>query len=150
MLLSSFDKHWSKEFDERAKELELSVNEIVTIASLIEREAKLEKERATISSVIHNRLKTGMLLQIDATVQYLLPEQKERLLYEDLKVDSPYNTYKYEGLPPTAIANPGLSCVKAALYPEETDYFYYRTKASGNGEHWFSKTFEEHTAYAGK
>lgn len=150
MLLSEFDKHWTNEFDNRAKELELSVNEVITIASLIEREARLEKERPTISSVIHNRLKIGMLLQIDATVQYLLPEQKARLLYKDLEVDSPYNTYKYPGLPPTAIAAPGLSCIKATLYPEETEYLYYRTKASGNGEHWFSKTNAEHNAYAGK
>ena len=91
-----------------------------------------------------------MLLQIDATVQYLLPEQKARLLYKDLEIDSPYNTYKYPGLPPTAIGTPGLSCIKAALYPEDTEYYYYRTKASGNGEHWFSKTFAEHTSYAGK
>jgi len=150
MLLGEFDKHWTDQFNKRAEELELSVNEIVTIASLIEREARLEKERPTISSVIHNRLKIGMLLQIDATVQYLLPEQKARLLYKDLEVDSPYNTYKYAGLPPTAIATPGLSCIEAALYPEDTEWYYYRTKASGNGEHWFSKTFEEHTAYAGK
>lgn len=149
-LLSEFDERWTDEFDSRAKELELSVREIVTIASLIEREAKVDNERSTISSVIHNRLRTGMLLQIDATVQYLLPEQKDRLLYKDLEVDSPYNTYKYPGIPPTAIAVPGISCIKAALYPEETDYFYYRTKSSGNGEHWFSKTFDEHISYASK
>jgi len=150
MLLDEFNKHWTEEFDKRAKELGLSVNEIVTIASLIEREARVEKERPTISSVIHNRLKIGMLLQIDATVQYLLPEQKARLLYKDLEVDSPYNTYKYPGLPPTAIAAPGLSCIHAALYPEDTEYYYYRAKVSGNGEHWFTKTFEEHKAYDGK
>ena len=150
MLLNEFDKRWTDEFDNRAKELGFSVNEIVTIASLIEREARVEKERPTISSVIHNRLKIDMLLQIDATVQYLLSEQRARLLYKDLEVDSPYNTYKYAGLPPTAIAAPGLSCIKAALYPEDTEYLYYRTKAIGNGEHWFSKTFDEHKAYAGK
>lgn len=150
LLLKQFDKNWSEEFRNRAKELGFSTREIITIASLIEREAKVEKERPTISSVIHNRLKKGMLLQIDATVQYLLPEQKSRLLYKDLEVDSPYNTYKYAGLPPTPIAAPGLSCIKAALYPEETDYYYYRTKASNNGEHNFSKTFEEHKNNANK
>lgn len=150
MLLSEFDKRWTDEFSKRADELGLSVNEVVTIASLIEREARVEKERPIISGVIHNRLKKGILLQIDATVQYLLPEQKARLLYKDLEVDSPYNTYKYSGLPPTAIAAPGLSCIEAALYPKEHEYYYYRTKASGNGEHWFTKTFEEHTSYAGK
>lgn len=150
MLLNEFDKNWTEEFDNRAKELGFTPKEIITIASLIEREAKVEKERATISSVIHNRLKKGMLLQIDATVQYLLPEQKARLLYKDLEVDSPYNTYKYAGLPPTPIAAPGLSCIKAALYPEKTDYYYYRTKAINNGEHNFSKTYQEHLNYAGK
>lgn len=150
MLLNEFDKHWTEKFNERAKELDFSVNEIITIASLIEREAKVENERPIISSVIHNRIKKGMLLQIDATVQYLLPEQKARLLYKDLEVDSPYNTYKYAGLPPTAIAAPGISCIEAALYPEETEYYYYRAKANGSGEHWFTKTFEEHTSYAGK
>lgn len=150
MLLNEFDKNWTEEFNNRAKELNFTPQEILTIASLIEREARVEKERATISSVIHNRLRKGMLLQIDATVQYLLPEQKERLLYKDLEVDSPYNTYKYAGLPPTPIAAPGLSCIKAALYPEETDYYYYRTKAINNGEHNFSRTYQEHLDYAGK
>lgn len=150
LLLKQFDKNWTDEYKNKAKELNLSAREIITIASLIEREARVEKERATISSVIHNRLKKGMLLQIDATVQYLLPEQKARLLYKDLEIDSPYNTYKYAGLPPTPIASPGLSCIKAALYPEETEYYYYRTKAINNGEHNFSKTYEEHLNYAGK
>jgi len=149
-LLSEFDKNFTTELREGAKEIGYSIKDIVTIASLIEREARVEKERPTISGVIHNRLKKGMLLQIDATVQYLLPEQKERLLYKDLEVDSPYNTYKYAGLPPTPIATPGISCIKAALYPEEHDYLYYRTKASGNGEHWFTKTFEEHVNHKGK
>ena len=149
-LLSEFDKNWTSEYRERAKELNLTTREIITIASLIEREARVDNERAKISSVIHNRLKKKMLLQIDATVQYLLPEQKERLLYKDLEIDSPYNTYKYIGLPPTAIAAPGIASIKAALYPEDTDYYYYRAKASGNGEHWFTKTLEEHNSYKGK
>ena len=149
-LLDEFDKNWTEEYRKRAEELKLSAKEVITIASLIEREAKVDSERAKISSVIHNRLKKKMLLQIDATVQYLLPEQKERLLYKDLEVDSPYNTYKYSGLPPTAIAAPGKASIEAALYPEETDYYYYRAKASGNGEHWFTKTLDEHNSYKGK
>jgi UPF0755 protein len=149
-LLNEFDKNWTSEYRERAKELNLTTREIITIASLIEREARVDSERAKISSVIHNRLKKKMLLQIDATVQYLLPEQKERLLYKDLEIDSPYNTYKYIGLPPTAIAAPGFASIKAALYPEDTDYYYYRAKTSGNGEHWFTETLEEHNSYKGK
>lgn len=149
-MLDQFDKVWTEDYQAKADNLGYNVKEIITIASLIEREARVDHERKTISSVIHNRLKIGMLLQIDATIQYLLPEQKERLLYKDLEVDSPYNTYKYKGLPPTPIASPGKACIEAALDPEETPYFYYRTKAVGNGEHHFSKTLEEHNNYKGK
>ncbi|MBP3283939.1 MAG: endolytic transglycosylase MltG [Clostridia bacterium] len=149
-MLNQFDKVWTEDYQKKADALGFSVKEIVTIASLIEREAKIDSERKTISSVIHNRLKIGMLLQIDATIQYLLPEQKERLLYKDLEVDSPYNTYKYKGLPPTPIASPGKACIEAALEPEETPYLYYRAKAVGNGEHYFSQTLEEHNSYKGK
>lgn len=150
MMLDQFDKVWTDDYQQKADNLNLSVKEIITIASLIEREAKVDSERKTISSVIHNRLKIGMLLQIDATIQYLLPEQKDRLFYKDLEVDSPYNTYKNKELPPTPIASPGKACIEAALEPEETPYFYYRTKAVGNGEHHFSKTLEEHNNYKGK
>ena len=149
-MLDQFDKIWTEDYQVKADNLGYSVKDIITIASLIEREARVDHERKTISSVIHNRLKIGMLLQIDATIQYLLPEQKDRLIYEDLKVDSPYNTYKYKGLPPTPIASPGKACIEAALTPEETPYFYYRTKAVGNGEHHFSKTLQEHNNYKGK
>ena len=145
-----FDKRWTDEFDNRAKELGFSVNEIVTIASLIEREARLEKERPIISSVIHNRLKSDMLLQIDATIQYILGKQKERLYYKDLEVKSPYNTYLNKGLPPTPIAAPGVSCIKAALYPEDTPYFYYRTKNDNSGAHNFAETLSEHIANGNK
>ena len=116
--------------------------EIITIASLIQAEGQLEHEFPVISSVIHNRLERGMKLQIDATIQYILPQRKARLLYSDLKVDSPYNTYLNYDLPPGPINNPGLTAIKAALNPAKTDYFYY--VAVGNGEHKFSETYREH------
>ncbi|MBQ7667709.1 MAG: endolytic transglycosylase MltG [Clostridia bacterium] len=150
VMVKEFDTVFTEEYRLRAEELNMSIKDIVTIASLIEREAKVEKERPMISGVIYNRLKIDMLLQIDATIQYLLDKQKERLLYVDLEVDSPYNTYLYKGLPPTPIASPGKSCIEAALFPTEHDYYYYRTKKEGNGEHYFSKTFEEHVAYGNK
>jgi len=125
-----------------------SLHELVTIASLIEREARVDKDRRLISSVIYNRLRRGMKLQIDATVQYALPEHKERLLHSDLRVESPYNTYLHAGLPPGPICNPGLACLEAALSPAETDYLYYVVGA--DGAHIFSKTYPEHLLAIGK
>ena len=146
LMLKEFDKHWIDTYDTQAKKLGYTVKEIITIASLIEREAKLDEERAKISSVIHNRLNSDMLLQIDATIQYILGKQKERLYYSDLEVKSPYNTYLNKGLPPTPIAAPGIACIEAALYPEETPYFYYRTTKDNSGAHLFAETLSEHIA----
>ena len=120
----------------------LSLHEIITLASLVEREARVDHERPLIAGVIQNRLDRGMRLQIDATVQYALPEHKERLLFADLKIDSPYNTYLHEGLPPGPIASPGLPALMAALRPAETDAFFYVARADGT--HIFSHTFSEH------
>ncbi|WP_328802138.1 endolytic transglycosylase MltG [Saccharibacillus alkalitolerans] len=132
------------DFDSLLKERGLTVHELLTVASLVEREAVADSERQLIAGVIYNRLDDPMKLQIDATVQYALGEQKERLLYSDLKIDSPYNTYKYEGLPPGPIASPSLKSIEAALQPEASDYFFYVTKKDGSGEHFFAKTFAEH------
>jgi len=121
---------------------ELSSHEILTIASLIEKEAMLEREKPIIASVIYNRLKKGMHLQIDATVLYALGYFKVRVYYKDLKVDSPYNTYKYRGLPPGPIANPGYQTILSATHPAKTDYLYY--VATGRGDHIFTKTLKEH------
>ncbi len=125
-----------------------SLHELVTIASLIEREAKLDQDRRLIASVIYNRLRRGMRLQIDATVQYALPERKARLLHSDLRVKSPYNTYLHAGLPPGPICNPGLACLKAALDPAQSDHLYYVVGA--DGAHIFSKTYAEHLLAIGK
>ena len=126
---------------------QLDRNDIVIVASLIERETASAEESALISSVIYNRLcsKDYPLLQIDATVIYALGGHTTELTADDLRVDSPYNTYRYPGLPAGPIANPGLSSLEAALYPEETDYYFYALDTDGT--HHFSETNEEHEAF---
>ncbi len=141
--LKQFEREISKLDWAKLTEMQLTIHDIVAIASLIEKEAKLPEERVLISAVIHNRLKKGMLLEICATVQYVLPEHKPRLTYEDLEVDSPYNTYLHPGLPPGPICNPGLDCIKAALNPADVDYLYYVLKDPATGEHIFTRTYDE-------
>ncbi len=148
VLLDQFDKIWTEERQAKAEAMGMTAKEIITVASLIEREVKVDSERPIVASVIYNRLNAGMLLQIDATVQYALGNQKERLLYSDLEIDSPYNTYKYKGLPAGPIASPGIACIDAALNPADTNYFYYQTSADGDGSHYFCETYEEHQAYS--
>ncbi|WP_214628825.1 endolytic transglycosylase MltG [Paenibacillus agaridevorans] len=121
-----------------------TLHEIMTIASLIEREVVVDEERALVSSVIYNRLAKPMRLQIDAAVQYALDEPKERLLTKDLEIDSPYNTYKNDGLPPGPIASPSLASIEAAIYPSQSDYLFYVTKKDGSQSHLFAKTYNEH------
>jgi len=122
----------------------LTWHEILTIASLIEREVRVDHERKLVAGVIYNRLAIGQRLEIDATIQYALGETKEFLLYADLEIDSPYNTYRHDGLPPGPIAAPGKASIMAALDPEDVEYFYYNYKYDDTGEHYFSKTYREH------
>jgi UPF0755 protein len=129
-------------FQEQIDKMGYDLYEIVTIASLIQAEAKIKEENHLISSVIYNRLEQGMRLQVDATIQYALPTHKSRLYYSDLEIESNYNTYNYRGLPPGPINNPGLEAIEAALNPADTDYLYY--VAAGGGSHEFSRTYEEH------
>jgi len=140
-MLSQFDLVYKDEYYTRATELGYDINQIITIASMIERETKVDSEREIVSSVIYNRLKINMLLQIDATVQYALPEWKDRLRQSDLEVDSPYNTYKYLGLPAGPICSPGEKAIIAALYPATTDYYYYVLDPAMNGSHRFSNDY---------
>ncbi|WP_432401072.1 endolytic transglycosylase MltG [Wukongibacter sp. M2B1] len=142
MMLNRFDKVFKEEYYERANELHMSVQDIITLASIIEREARVESDRPIISSVFYNRLEKEMLLQSCATIQYALGERKEKLTYKDLEIESSYNTYKNIGLPPTPIASPGESSIKAALYPDDTSYLYFVAK--GDGSHVFTKTYKEH------
>lgn len=126
------------------KERGLTLHELLTVASLVEREVVADKERGLVAGVIYNRLDKDMKLEIDATVQYLLDKPKERLLYKDLEVDSPYNTYRNKGLPPGPISSPSLASIQAALKPEKSDYLFYVTKKDGTQEHLFAKTYKEH------
>lgn len=143
MMLQNFEQVMERyDYINKAKAKGLTLNEAVTVASMVEREARVESERPRIAGVIYNRLNAGMPLQIDATVQYALGKQKEKLLYKDLEIDSPYNTYKISGLPPGPIANPGWPSLKAAIEPEKNNYFYYCAKPDGS--HAFARTLAEH------
>jgi UPF0755 protein len=126
----------------RMREIRFSLHELLTFASLIEAEARDGEERCRISSVYHNRLRKGMLLQCDPTVIYALGGLDRPLFHKDLEIDSPYNTYKYTGLPPGPICSPGAASITAALYPEETNYLYF--VANGKGGHIFSETLKQH------
>ncbi|MGI6577422.1 MAG: endolytic transglycosylase MltG [Eubacteriales bacterium] len=143
-LLSNYNRKMTQSLREKIDQSGYTMREILTIASLIEKEAANNDERGKISSVIYNRLnsKNLRLLQIDATIQYVLPERKGLLSREDTLIDNPYNTYKYEGLPPGPICNPGIASIKAALNPENTKYYFYAL--TKEGVHEFSRTSEEH------
>lgn len=121
-----------------------ALHRIVIVASMIEREARTDKDRPLVSAVIWNRLRRGMKLDIDATIQYAFGEHRSRLFYRDLEIDSPYNTYTHPGLPPGPISNPGVQAIKAAIYPASVDYLYY--VARQDGSHIFSRTLDEHNA----
>ncbi len=142
-MLKTFDEVYTEEYSKRAKEIGMSDYDIVTLASVIEREAASTAEHKKVSGVFYNRIKIGMNLQSCATVQYILKERKPVLSIADTKISSPYNTYKNPGLPVGPVASPGKSAIEAALYPESHGYFYFVAKADGSG-HVFSKTLEEH------
>ncbi len=153
-MLATFGQRFTPEMREKARAQGLSIHEAVTLASIVEREAQVPEERALIAGVFHNRLQAGMHLNADPTVQYALGYQEDagqwwkRPLYlEDLKVDSPYNTYTHVGLPPGPICNPGLAALQAVVEPAETDYFYFvANDVAGDGSHVFAKTLEEQNA----
>lgn len=121
----------------------LSAQQIVTMASLIERETAVDSERATIASVIYNRLHADMPLQIDAAIVYARGGGNKAVTYSDLEIDSPYNVYKNHGLTPGPICSPSISSIKAALNPDKTDYLYYVASAAGDGTHKFSSDYEQ-------
>ncbi len=147
LMLSAFDSQFKSEYYSRAQEMNLTVDEIVTMASIIEREAGGDSERAKVAGVFYNRRNTGMKFQSCATVQYILGERKPVLSIADTQIDSPYNTYIYPGFPIGPICNPGMESIRAALYPEETDAYYF--VLGKDGTHVFSTTYEEHLAAMG-
>jgi UPF0755 protein len=141
--LGAFDANFAKVGMSRARAANLTEYDVVIIASMIDREAMVPAERPVVAAVIWNRLRKDMLLQIDATVQYALGKTKPVLTYDDLKIDSPYNTYKHAGLPPTPISNPGLAALEAAANPSDDKYLYYVARNDGTGRHYFSTTYEQ-------
>ena len=139
VLVSQFKNNYDKNIQNRT---ELSVYETIILASIIEGESKFKADMDTISSVYHNRLMKNMLLQADPTVQYLMPKQKKNLLYKDIKIDSPYNTYIYKGLPPGPINSPGMNAIIAASDPAKSNFLYF--VSNGEGTHIFNHTYKKH------
>ena len=141
-MIARFETAWQPEWDARLQALALNRHQAVTLASIVEREARLPEERPVIAAVYYNRLRKGMLLQADPTVQYALPQHTARVLYRDLEVDSPYNTYRNKGLPPGPIGSPGSPSLAAAVAPASVPYLYF--VAHPDGHHEFRTTFAEH------
>ena len=143
-MVRRFEDVWDPAWNARVAEMGMSRHEVMTLASIVEKEARLAEERPVIAAVYHNRLRQGMPLQADPTIQYAIGEHRNRVLYRDLKIDSPYNTYRNRGLPPGPIASPGRASIEAALFPANVPYRYF--VAHPDGHHEFRVTFEEHTA----
>lgn len=141
-MLKAFDEAFLDEYYTRANELGMTVDQIVTLASIIERESNSGEDRAKVAGVFYNRLEKNMRLQSCATVQYILKERKPVLSTADTKINSPYNTYINSGLPVGPIASPGEECIKAALYPEDTTALYF--VLGSDGKHIFSDTYDQH------
>ena len=141
-LVKEYKKFWNDANLSKADSLGFTPYEITTLASIIEGEAIYDSERSIISAVYHNRLKIGMKLQADPTVQYIIDDGPRRLLNKDLRIKSPYNTYIYQGLPPGPINSPGAQSLIAALSPQYNDYLYFVAK--GDGYHTFSRNEKEH------
>jgi UPF0755 protein len=133
-MVRRFEQVWKPEWTARLDTVHLSRNDVMALASIVEKEARLSEERPVIAAVYLNRLRTGMLLQADPTVQYALGKHVARVFYKDLEVDSPYNTYKYKGLPPGPIASPGRPSIEAALYPANVPYVYFVAFPDGHHE----------------
>lgn len=155
-MLDNFERKFKQQYKDMIPNLplEMDIDKVVIMASIIEREAKDPDDRYQISGVLYNRLtskdKTLRKLQVDATIQYIMLKNtgayKDRVLYADLEVDDPYNTYIYEGLPPGPISCPGEASIKAAVNPDDTSFLYYVAKGDDTGSHAFARTFKEHQA----
>ncbi len=143
--LSNFDKKLTPELRAEITKQNKSIFQIVTMASILEKEARILEDKKVISGVLWKRLKAGMALQVDSTVNFITGKNDSKVSIKDTKIDSPYNTYKYAGLPLGPISNPGMDSILAAIYPTESPYWYYIT-ADGTGETIYSKTLEEHQA----
>ncbi|NMA61110.1 MAG: endolytic transglycosylase MltG [Firmicutes bacterium] len=141
-MVNRFIQVTSGEVAELLEESEFTLHEVVTLASIVEREIMVDWERPIVASVYLNRLAINMPLQADPTVRYVMTEDRSRVLYRDLEIESPYNTYRNRGLPPGPIASPGLASILAVFDPAETDYFFFVSKRDGT--HQFSETYNDH------
>ncbi|MHB9053097.1 MAG: endolytic transglycosylase MltG [Thermoleophilia bacterium] len=141
--LDSFKSETASLDWESAKKMGLTEYQVLTVASMVEREAKVPEERPLVAAVIYNRLNMGMKLEIDATVQYAIGSWKRDLTVDDLATPSPYNTRLYAGLPPGPICNPGIESIKAALHPAQVDYIYYVATGDDAGHHIFTSSYDE-------
>ncbi len=142
VMVERFEKEWKPEYEARRKEMAMSRHDILTLASIVEKEVRRREEGPVVAAVYLNRLKAHIPLQADPTVQYALGKKPGRVFFKDLHVESPYNTYKVTGLPPGPIASPGGASIKAALYPAKVPYRYF--VAHPDGHHEFRRTYTEH------
>lgn len=142
MMANEFDQKLTLAMREKAREMNLSVYDLVTLASLVEREVRYAEDRPIVAQVFLKRLKINMPLQTDASLQYLMDAPKEDVSIEDTQIDSPYNTYQHGGLPPGPIASPGMESIKAVLNPADTDYLYFVADRSGHNH--YAATYAEH------
>jgi UPF0755 protein len=143
-LLKYFDDFYKTEMLNLIKNSKLNTEEIINLASIVEKEAVLDEERDDVAAAFLNRLDIDMKLQSCATVNYAQGVWKERLTYDDIAIDSPYNTYAYEGLPPTPINSPGRLSIMAVLEPADVDYLFFVAKSDGSGAHYFSNNYDDH------
>ena len=141
-MLAQFRMFFNDTLQDRAQHLNMSVSDVLTMASIVEGETIQDKERPIIAGLYYNRLRRRMKLEADPTIQYIIPDGPRRLLYNDLKIESPYNTYQNYGLPPGPINNPGRKSILASLYPAKNNYLYF--VADGTGGHRFARTYDEH------
>ncbi len=142
LMANTFDEKLTRSMREQALKMDLSIYELITLASLVEREVRFPEDRAIVAQVLLKRLKMNMPLQTDATLQYLMDTPKEEVSIADTQIDSPYNTYQHAGLPPGPIANPGMASIEAVLHPADTDYLYFVADRSGHNH--YANTYEEH------
>ncbi|MBR4641922.1 MAG: endolytic transglycosylase MltG [Selenomonadaceae bacterium] len=142
LMTKTFDERLTPAMRSRAEKMGLSVYDLITLASMVEREVRFPEDRPIVAQVLLKRLKLNMPLQTDATLQYLMEVPKEEVSIEDTQIDSPYNTYQHTGLPPGPIANPGMASIEAVLHPAETDYLYFVADKLGHNH--YAYTYEEH------
>lgn len=143
MMLNRFEQIYNESIKNYVEDSNYTLDQLVTVASIVESEAKADEERAIIAGVIYNRINIDMPLQIDSTVQYALSSKNEVVTYSDLEVDSPYNTYKNIGLPPGPICSPGKASLLGAVQPESHNYYYYVLKEQGGSYHTFTETYDD-------